>query len=220
MEWSEAERQLRAEIVDCARRLWQRGLVTGSSGNISAKIEDGELLVTPSGRSFERLGESDIVRVDRNGTPRLSGARPSSELPLHLAAYRVRPDAAYLVHTHPTACVTWSLRGRLFPRNTVGAIESLGAVGWVPYAPAGSSMLAASGAEIFKRGVDAILMERHGLSTIAATLERAFILTDLAEESARIALGTALSSLADPSLQGKRDREDEGVPMPPYRAIF
>ncbi len=220
MEWGEAERALRAEMVDCARRLWQRGLVTGSSGNISAKMEDGAILVTPSGRSLERLRESDIVHLRHDGTPLLAAARPSSELPLHLSAYRVRPDAKYIVHTHPTACVTWSLRGRLFPRVTVGAMESLGAVGWVPYAPAGSAKLADSAAEIFARGVDAILMERHGLSTLAATLERAFILTDLAEESARIALGSTLSLPTDPSEQGKRNLGDEGVPMPPHRAIF
>ncbi|MGC8484216.1 MAG: class II aldolase/adducin family protein [Candidatus Baltobacteraceae bacterium] len=220
MERDESEQRLRAEIVDCARRLWQRGLVTGSSGNISARMEGGDILVTPSGRSLERLAAGDIVRVDCNGTPYDATPHPSSELPLHLAAYRVRPDAAYIVHTHPTACVTWSLRGRLFPRRTVGAMESLGAVGWVPYAPAGSSELAASGAAIFARGVDTILMERHGLSALGATLERAFILTDLAEESARIALGAALSLPADPCEQGKPPIGDEGSSMPPHRAIF
>ena len=180
----------------------------------------GDILVTPSGRSLERLTASDIVRVESDGTPYDSTACPSSELPLHLAAYRVRPDAAYLVHTHPTACVTWSLRGRLFPRQTVGAMESLGAVGWVPYAPAGSAELAEFGAEIFARGVDTILMERHGLSTLSATLERAFILTDLAEESARIALGAAPSSPADSCEQGKPSYREEDSLMPLHRAIF
>uniref|UniRef100_E6Q2H3 Putative L-fuculose-1-phosphate aldolase n=1 Tax=mine drainage metagenome TaxID=410659 RepID=E6Q2H3_9ZZZZ len=217
---SKSESLLRAEIVDCATRLWQRGLVTGSSGNLSARMEDGDLLVTPSGRSLERLSESDIVRVDRNGRPRDTAARPSSELPLHLATYRVRADAAYLVHTHPTACVMWSQHGRLFVRDTVGAMETLGAIGWVPYASAGSSELAESGAEIFARGVDTILMERHGLSVIAASMERAFILTDLAEESARIAIGTAPAGPAISFEQGKPHLEDEERRMPPYRAIY
>jgi len=217
MEARRTESQVRAEIVDCAARLWRRGLVTGSSGNISARMDDGDILVTPSGRSLERLSEHDIVRVGPTGTPRDAAARPSSELPLHLAAYRVRPDAAVLVHTHPTACVIWSKRGRLFARDTVGAIETLGAVGWLPYAAAGSDELAESGAEIFARGVDTVLMERHGLSVLAATMERAFILTDLAEESARIAIGT---TPAESSRQGKGHPEDEAALMPPYRAIF
>ncbi len=217
MHAGKSESQLRAEIVDCAARLWRRGLVTGSSGNISARTEDGDILVTPSGRSLERLTEREIVRVDPTGTPRDATARPSSELPLHLAAYRVRPDATVLVHTHPTACVIWSKRGRLFARDTVGAIETLGAVGWIPYSPAGSVELAESGAEIFARGVDTILMERHGLSVLATTMERAFILTDLAEESARIALGT---EPAESFGQGKGCPEDEALGMPPYRAIF
>ncbi|NNM98381.1 MAG: class II aldolase/adducin family protein [Candidatus Eremiobacteraeota bacterium] len=211
---------MRSAIVDCATRLWQRGLVTGSSGNISARMKDGDLLVTPSGRSLERLSENDIVRVDRSGRPRDTAGRPSSELPLHLAAYRVRADAAFLVHTHPTACVIWSKRGRLFARDTVGAIETLGAVGWVPYAAAGSRELADSAAEIFARGVDTILMERHGLSVLAASMERAFILTDLAEESARIAIGTEGAAPAESSEQGKPCLEDEERGMPPYRVIF
>jgi len=116
--------------------------------------------------------------------------------------------------------VIWSKRGRLFARDTVGAIETLGAVGWVPYAAAGSRELADSAADIFARGVDSILMERHGLSVLAASMERAFILTDLAEESARIAIGTAEAAPAESSKQGKPDLEDEERRMPPYRVIF
>jgi len=217
---SKTESQVRTEIVDAAMRLWQRGLVAGSSGNISVKLDDGDILVTPSGRSLERLTPSDIVRVAPIGGARDANQRPSSELPLHLAAYRARPDALALVHTHPTACVIWSKRGRLFARDTVGAMETLGAVGWVPYAAAGSAELAESGAEIFARGVDTILMERHGLSVIADSLERAFILTDLAEESARIALGAVQPSPLYSSMQGKPGGEDEEPHMPPYRAIF
>ena len=127
------------------------------------------------------------MQVDASGNARDERALASSELPLHLAAYRVRPDVACVVHTHPTFCVVWSKFGEVFPRDTVGAVETLGPVGWAEYAPPGSAALAESAARVFASGVDAVLMERHGLSIAAAGLEQAFVLTDLAEEAARIA---------------------------------
>ncbi len=182
----------RAEIVRCCTRLWQRHLVTGTSGNVSLRLDDGDVLVTPSGRSLEALGIDEIVLVDPAGRPR-EDRRPTSELALHLAAYRVRPDARCVVHTHPTFCVVWSRTGCVFPQDTVGARETLGPVGWTRYFPPGSAELAGCCRDEFARGVDTVLMERHGLSAIGASLDEAFALTDLAEEAARIAYYASLA---------------------------
>ena len=181
------EAAIRAEIVAYCTLLWERRLVTGSSGNVSVRLPDGDVLVTPAARSLRALDPREIVQVDASGNARDERALASSELPLHLAAYRVRPDVACVVHTHPTFCVVWSKFGEVFPRDTVGAVETLGPVGWAEYAPPGSAALAESAARVFASGVDAVLMERHGLSIAAAELEQAFVLTDLAEEAARIA---------------------------------
>ncbi len=176
----------RAEIVRCCARLWNRRLVTGTSGNVSLRLANGDVLVTPSQRSLEELRVDELVLVDSEGRPR-DAQRPTSELALHLAAYRARPDARCVVHTHPTFCVVWSRTGRVFPQDTVGARETLGVVGWSPYFPPGSTELARRCADEFARGSDTVLMERHGLSTIGENLDVAFALTDLAEEAARIA---------------------------------
>ena len=181
------EAAIRAEIVAYCTLLWERRLVTGSSGNVSVRLPDGDVLVTPAARSLRALDPREIVQVDASGNARDERALASSELPLHLAAYRVRPDVACVVHTHPTFCVVWSKFGEVFPRDTGGAVETLGPVGWAEYAPPGSAALAESAARVFASGVDAVLMERHGLSIAAAELEQAFVLTDLAEEAARIA---------------------------------
>ena len=181
------EAAIRAEIVAYCTLLWERRLVTGSSGDVSVRLPDGDVLVTPAARSLRALDPREIVQVDASGNARDERALASSELPLHLAAYRVRPDVACVVHTHPTFCVVWSKFGEVFPRDTVGAVETLGPVGWAEYAPPGSAALAESAARVFASGVDAVLMERHGLSIAAAGLEQAFVLTDLAEEAARIA---------------------------------
>ena len=163
----------------------------GTSGNVSVRLDDGDLLVTPSQRGLGYLVTGDLVRVDADGKPRDPAQRPTSELPLHLAAYRVRPDVRAVVHTHPTMSVVWSKTGELFARDTVGASESLGTCSWTPYRKNGTQELADLCAAEFARGINVIMMERHGLTAVAATLEEAFMQTELAEEAARIAYFSA-----------------------------
>lgn len=160
--------------------------MTGTSGNVSMRLEDGDLVVTPTLRSLRIVRPKDLVRTDARGVPRDASQRPTSELPLHIAAYSARPDIRAVIHTHPTFCVVCSKQGRVFERDTVGARETLGDVAWTPYRPPGSQELAEVTAAEFSRGIDIVLMERHGLSAVAATLEEAFVSTDLAEEAARI----------------------------------
>ena len=157
---------------------------------ISVRLDDGTIVVTPGGRSLRALGPADLACIDADGIARDQGPRATSELPLHLAAYRARSDIACVVHTHPANCVAWSKTGRLFPLDTVGAAESLGPIAFVPYEPPGSRALAAACALAFARA-DTVLMERHGLSVVGAGLERAFEITDLAEQTAAIELGAA-----------------------------
>ncbi len=187
-----AQSSARRAIVEYAELLWYRGLVCGKSGNISVRLDDGTLLVTPSGVSLRALEPAAIVVTDAAGVPLGGVGRPTSELPLHIAAYSVRPDARCVIHTHPTYCVAWSKLGRLFALDTVGALESLGSIAWTPYAASGTPELAAVCAVAFAAPSDTILMERHGLSSLAVDLETAFASTDLAEQTARIEFAAQL----------------------------
>jgi ribulose-5-phosphate 4-epimerase/fuculose-1-phosphate aldolase len=90
--------------------------------------------------------------------------------------------------------------GRVFDRDTVGARETLGSVGWTPYRTAGSGELAAVTSAQFAAGAAVVLMERHGISAVGATLEEAFVSTDLAEEAARIAFLSALLPASHPQV--------------------
>ncbi|MDP9111485.1 MAG: class II aldolase/adducin family protein [Candidatus Eremiobacteraeota bacterium] len=181
------EAEAREAIVAYSRALWERRLVTGTSGNISVRLADGDILATPAARSLRNLYAAEIVRADERGAPRDPKQKVTSEFPLHAATYAARPDANALIHTHPTFCVVWSTFGEVFPRDTVGARETLGDVAWTAYRPPGSEDLARLAAEQFARGINTVLMERHGISAIGTDLETAFVLTDLAEEAARIA---------------------------------
>jgi len=186
------EARARIALAVYGRRLWKRRLVTGSSGNLSFRLNENALLVTPTGRSLRDLRPSDLVLIDAQGATRTGNAKPTSELPLHLAAYRARADIRCVVHTHPTMCVVWSKNGAIFPRDTVGASETLRDCAWTPYYKNGTQELAYACAAAFETGIDVVMMERHGLSVVARTLEEAFVQTDLAEEAARIAYYSAL----------------------------
>ncbi len=156
------------------------------------RLANGDLIVTPSQRSLRQLDETELVRTDAGGIPRDVAQMPTSELPLHVAAYTARDDITAVIHTHPTFCVVWSKTGTLFPRDTVGARETLGVVAWTSYEPPGSQALADAAAAQFGRRADIVLMERHGVSAVGTSLEYAFVQTDLAEEAARIAFFSRL----------------------------
>jgi L-fuculose-phosphate aldolase len=181
------ERKAREALVAYGRRLRHRHLVTGSSGNLSLRLAPDRILITPAGRALEDLAPGDLVLIDASGAPLDSQQNPTSELPLHLAAYRVRDDINCVMHTHPTFCVVWSKTGAIFPRDTVGASESLRDCAWTPYYKNGTQQLADACAGVFESGIDVVMMERHGLSVVAHGLQDAYVQTDLAEEAARIA---------------------------------
>ena len=204
-----SEKSERESIVVYSALLWQRGLVAGNSGNVSVRLDDGTLLVTPTGISLRALAPNDIVRTDARGIALAGEGRPTSEVPLHVAAYAVRPEVRCVVHTHPTYCVAWSKTGALFPRDTVGAIESLGSIAWVRYARSGTAELAEICSHAFARPVDTIVMERHGLSSVGHDLETAFVRTDLAEQTAHIEYAAIVLMLAK-----GREMSDSRVPLP------
>jgi ribulose-5-phosphate 4-epimerase/fuculose-1-phosphate aldolase len=166
-------------------------LVTGSSGNVSARLDDGSLLITPTRRALGLIGESDLARIDREGRA-LEGARPSSEWRLHVAAFDARDDIETVVHTHPTFCVVWAGENRLFPRETVASTESLEAMKFVAYHPTGTQELADATRDALADGTPLALLARHGLVAVAADMDDAYVQTDLAEECAKVAYFSTL----------------------------
>ena len=105
------EWELRADIVEVCRRMHARGYVSAMDGNVSARMGGGRLLATPAGKAKGFLAPEDLVVVDLQGQPVRSGGRPSSEIKLHVAAYRARPDVSAVVHAHPPAAVAHSIAG-------------------------------------------------------------------------------------------------------------
>ncbi|MFJ4436641.1 class II aldolase/adducin family protein [Streptomyces sp. NPDC088923] len=165
------------ELLAVARRSVADGLVTGTSGNVSLRVDDPALgtliLVTPTGVPYEELGPDDVVAVDMAGRQVLGGLRPTSELPLHLAVHRDRPEARAVVHTHAVHATAASLLvDEIPPVHYVTALFG-GPVRVAPYALYGTEALA-DAARTALTDRTACLLAHHGTLTLAPDLPTAY----------------------------------------------
>jgi L-fuculose-phosphate aldolase len=179
------ESSLRRELVDVCRRAYQRGMISGTDGNVSGRLSDDRILVTPAGVNKGFLEVGDLVETDLDGRA-VSGGTPSTEVLLHTAVYRARPDAMGVVHAHPPSCVALTLvkigmDAPIIP-EIVGA---LGRVPTAPYATPGGPDLPASFVPLLA-GHDAILLERHGSVTIGSSVRQAMDRLEMIEHAATI----------------------------------
>lgn len=186
---SAERREAADDIVRVCRRLYERGLVAGPDGNVSVRLSDGVILVTPSGRSKVDVAANELVLVDAQGRALESvGAKASSELRMHLRLYARRPDVHAIVHAHPPTATGFAVAGESFVAPVLPeVILQMREVPLVPYATPGTDALA----ELFEPYVadhDAFLMANHGATTMGATLEQAHQRMESLEHAARILL--------------------------------
>lgn len=171
-------------IVEAGRRLWYRGLVGAKEGNISVRLEDGTILCTAAGLDKGHMDVSGIVEMSLDGSYRGS-VPPSSEVRIHLRAYRDRPDCRAVVHAHPPTATAFTVAEVPFPDHCLPeASYVLGPVASVPFAFPGSEEVAETLAP-FLPGHKTFLLSHHGAMTLGATLEDA---VDRMETLERIAL--------------------------------
>src|SRR3954466_8653995 len=138
-----SESELRDEIVRVCRRLWERDLIAGPDGNVSARLAPDRLLVTPSGLSKVDVGPEDLVVVDHGGSHIAGGRSASSEIAVHLYLYAHRPDVQAVVHAHPPAATGFALAGEDFMVPFLPeVILQMGGVPLVPYHTPGTRELA------------------------------------------------------------------------------
>ena len=178
---------LRAEVVAAGREMLRLGLVSGTSGNVSARDRDG-VLITPSGLPYGEMEEDDVVALSLDGAV-LDGTRePSSERRVHLAVYAARPDAGALVHSHSVHATAWSFLGEPLDTGTEELEHAAGgAVLTAAFAPTGSDELATAAVEALgdRR---AVLLGRHGVLAVADTPVAALDVCVAVERQAQIAL--------------------------------
>ena len=185
------ETDLRELICLLAKLLFDRGLTHGSTGNISARTEDGGLLVSPTGTSFGRLDPGRLSRFDANGVL-ISGDKPTKEMPLHSAFYDTRSSAGAVVHLHSCHAVAWSMMpdadaDDFLPPLTPYAIMKLGKVKLLPFfLPGDPAMGDAVRGLAGKRS--AVMLANHGPVVAGKDVEAACNAIEELEETARLAM--------------------------------
>ena len=166
----------RTEVVTYARRMVADGLVVGTSGNVSVRVDDGRgedlVAVTPSGVDYATMTAGDVCLVDLDGGVVEGTLRPTSELPLHLLCYR-RHGARAVVHTHSTAAVAVSLLCDEVPAVHYQTAMFGGSVRVAEYAPFGSDALAENVSAVLADR-SAAVMRHHGTLCLAGTLGTAY----------------------------------------------
>jgi ribulose-5-phosphate 4-epimerase/fuculose-1-phosphate aldolase len=184
------EHQLREEIAEFGRSIFERGLTAGSSGNISARMEDGWLL-TPTNACLGRLDPARIAKLDWNGKL-LSGDPPSKEAPLHLAMYQERAAAGAVVHLHSTYSAAVScMRGlpaeNSIPPLTAYFVMKIGRLPLVAYHRPGDPRLGDAIRGLAGRHC-AVLLANHGPVVSGTSLEAAVYAIEELEETAKLFL--------------------------------
>lgn len=182
---------LRELICTLAKSMFDRGLTGGSTGNISARTEDGGLLVSPTGTSFGRLDPARLSRFDSVGQL-IEGDPPTKEMPLHAAFYDTRSTAGAVVHLHSCHAVAWSLMpdadvDNFLPPLTPYAIMKLGKVKLLPFfRPGDPAMGNAVRGLAGKRS--AVMLANHGPVVAGKDVEAACNAIEELEDTARLAM--------------------------------
>jgi L-fuculose-phosphate aldolase len=187
-----SNRQHRLEIVQFGRLLHANRFVAATDGNLSVRLDDSRLLITPTSISKGRMRASDMVIVDMDGK-RLAGHRSvSTELGMHLLIYRLRPDVNGIVHAHPPTATGFAASGYDLNRPLVcEVVVGLGSIPLARYGTPGTPELTDALEPLIPHH-DAILMANHGVVTFGSSLESAYMKMETVEHFARIALVTHL----------------------------
>jgi L-fuculose-phosphate aldolase len=200
------EKKHRDDIVRFGRMLHEHGYVAAMDGNLSVRLDDDRILVTPTCVSKGAMRPSDMVIVNMNGT-RVAGRRNvTSEIGMHLLIYRIRPDIQAIVHAHPPTATGFAAAGMALTEPLVcEVVMGLGCIPLARYGTPGTSELAQT-LEPFVPNYDAILMSNHGVVTYGDTLEHAYMKMETVEHFAEIALVTHLLGRQQPLKQGEVEK--------------
>lgn len=173
------EHELREELIEFSNRLSARGLIRGSSGNISTRLEPDQILITPTQLPKGYLRESDIVLIDHQGRLIRGNHPPSMDTELHLAAYHARPDAQAVIHAHPVITTAFSLVDKSIKKGLLPEFDFLFPKGvpTVPYHPQAANDLSGICGDYIAKN-DIIILSHHGTLAVGHSLMMAWMLTE------------------------------------------
>ena len=212
-----SEQQLRYEIVRLGRMMHERGFTAACDGNLSCRLDERRMLLTPSGLCKGMLEAEDLVVADLSGHKLEGRHGVSSETAMHVLIYRVRPDVNAVVHAHPPTATGFAVAGIAMDAPVLAEmLVSLGSVPVAPYGTPGTPELAAA-LEPHVAEHDAVLMANHGVVCCGPDLVRAYLCMELVEHAAKLLLvarqlGGAQELNPEETAKLRRQRDAYGVP--------
>ncbi|MGE5488982.1 MAG: class II aldolase/adducin family protein [bacterium] len=182
------ERELRQDIVDIGRYVWQKGWVAANDGNISVRLDSERILCTPTGVCKGLMHPDDLIVCDGEGRKLQGTAERTTEIAMHLTIYQLRPDVNAVLHAHPPVATGFAAAGRslsfaLLPEVVIG----LGCVPLAEYGLPGTHELVEPLLPLIPK-YDALLMGNHGAVCYGEDVYKAYFRMETVEHFARIAL--------------------------------
>ena len=182
------EYEIKKQICEIGKRIYNKGMVASNDGNISVKLNDNEFLCTPTGVSKGFMTPEYICKVDANGKvlQAYEGFKPSSEIKMHMRVYKERPDVNSFVHAHPLYATSFAIAG--IPLTEPIMPEAVIALGCVPIAEYGtpSTEEIPDAVSKYLPYFDAVLLENHGALTFSDSLLNAYHKMESVEFYARL----------------------------------
>lgn len=188
----------RKEVAYFMRRLYKQGLTTTSGGNISRRVSDDIIVITPSATDKGRMKWSEVGIMTLTGENLTPDLRPSIESGMHLAIYRKKRDIKTIVHAHPVFATAFTaMKLKINTTLTAEACAILGEPRLVPYALMGTKDLADAAADNITDS-DILLLENHGILATASTLLQSFDKIEVLENAARMTMIVEMTNKKSP----------------------
>ncbi len=179
-------------VLDAGKRLIKERLVTRSWGNVSLRLDNRRMVVTPSGKKYEELLPEQMVLVDYYTLEHEGIYPPTSEVLMHAEIFKNRMDVNAIIHTHQVYATTVAVAGKEVPAVVDDQAQILGpSIRVTKYAPSNSARLAREIVSGLK-GRNAVLMANHGALCVGRTMDEAFAAAQVLEKTCKIFIGASL----------------------------
>jgi L-fuculose-phosphate aldolase len=214
------EPELRHLLVEICQRLYRQGMIAAGDGNVSARLDDERVLVTPSGFHKGFLREEDVVIVDLHGKLLRGANRPSSEFLMHELVYAERPEMRAVVHAHPPITVGLALAGVSLAQCVLSeTCLVLGPILTAPYSTPTTDEVPRI-LRPYVRQANAVVMDRHGALTFGRSLDEAYNRMEAMEHAAKITHAARVIGPVAPLPRPEVDKLQElarklGIPRAP-----
>jgi len=182
------EREINEQILEAGRRMYAKRFVASNDGNISARMDDGNILITPTGICKGDLKIEQILKVDMSGKVISGDLKPTSEMKMHLAVYRCRKDARAVAHAHPPYATAFAVAGLPLDRLTLPeVIFSLGRISLSEYGTPSTEQIPQAVEKVIHTS-DAVLLANHGALTVGTDVMDAYFKMETLDHFAAITL--------------------------------